>query len=486
MRLAEPGALTVDVEGFLLIFNARTRRAVPLEPETYTSFSFNQIGMRIIKIGLFGLGVVGSSVVSIIRKNQQLIQSRLGAGLEVTRAVVANPGKPREVSLEGITVSGDPATILDDPEIDIVVELIGGIDTAGEIVLQALERGKPVVTANKALLAERAREIFGKVYEKDLPLGLEASVAGGIPVLRSLKEGLSGDRIIEISGIVNGTCNYILSKMTAEGASFDAVLAEAQELGYAEADPAFDVEGFDAAHKLAILVNLAYGAMVNFADIHVEGITSITPMDIEYAGMLGFTVKLLAIGKLHDDKEGAQVEARVHPTLVANDHLLAAVNGVFNAVFLTGDNAGATMSYGRGAGGAPTGSAVVSDIIDIARGLKAGIRANIPALSVIPEKLRELGIMEIERIRSEYYLRFQVFDKVGVLAQITRVMGDNNISIQSMIQPALSEHPDEPVQVILVTHQASEADVQKSLAEIANFEFIAGETQLIRIERFSS
>ena len=437
--------------------------------------------MQIIKIGLFGLGVVGTNVVSIIRKNQQLIQSRLGAGLEITRAVVANPGKSRGISLEGITVSGDPATILDDPEIDIVVELIGGIDIAGEIVLQALERGKPVVTANKALLAERAREIFTKVYEKDLPIGLEASVAGGIPVLRSLKEGLSGDHILEISGIVNGTCNYILSKMTAEGASFDAVLAEAQSLGYAEADPAFDVEGFDAAHKLAILVNLAYGTMVNFKDIHVEGITAITPMDIEYAGLLGFTVKLLAIGKIH----GEVVEARVHPALVANDHLLASVNGVFNAVFLTGDNADATMSYGRGAGGAPTGSAVVSDIIDIARNLIAGIRNKIPALSVIKEKLRDLAVMEMERIHSEYYLRFQVFDRVGVLAQITRVMGDNNISIQSMIQPALSDHPNNPVQVILITHQAREADIQKSLGEIAHFDFIAGETQLIRIERFS-
>ena len=440
-----------------------------------------RIGMQFIKIGIFGLGVVGASVVSIIRKNQDLIQSRLGAGLEVTRAVVANPGKPRDISLEGISLSTDPATILDDPEIDIVVELIGGVDLAGEIVLQALERDKPVVTANKALLAERAREIFTKVYEKDLPLGLEASVAGGIPVLRSLKEGLSADRIIEISGIVNGTCNYILSKMTAEGASFDDVLAEAQSLGYAEADPAFDVEGFDAAHKLAILVNLAYGTMVNFKDIYVEGITGITPMDIEYAGLLGFTVKLLAIGKIH----GEVVEARVHPALVPNDHLLASVNGVFNAVFLTGDNADATMSYGRGAGGLPTGSAVVSDIIDIARNLRAGIRNKIPALSVIQERLRDLEIMKMDRIRSEYYLRFQVFDRVGVLAQITRVMGDNNISIQSMIQPALSDHPDDPVQVILITHRAREADVQKSLAEIAHFDFIAGETQLIRIERFT-
>ena len=437
--------------------------------------------MRTIKIGIFGLGVVGSAVVSILRQNQLLIQSRLGAVLEVSRAVVAHPDKPRDISLEGISVSGDPATILEDPEIDIVVELMGGVELAGDIVLQALERDKPVVTANKALLAERAREIFTKVYEKDLFIGMEASVAGGIPVLRSLKEGLSGDRIIEISGIVNGTCNYIVSKMSAEHTPFDEVLAEAQRLGYAEADPTFDVEGFDAAHKLAILVNLAYGTMVEFKDIYVEGISGVTPMDIEFARQLGFTIKLLAIGKMHDD----EVEARVHPTLVENGHLLAAVNGVFNAVFLTGDNVDATMSYGRGAGGLPTGSAVVSDIIDIARNLNVGIRSKIPALSVIGEFLRELPVMKIERIQSEYYLRFQVLDRVGVLAQITRVMGENNISIQSMMQPARPAHPDDPVQVILITHLAREADILKSLDQIAPLDFIAGETKLIRIERFA-
>lgn len=437
--------------------------------------------MKTVNIGLFGLGVVGSSVVSILRINQDLIRTRLGLGLRVTRAVVANPDKPRDIPLDGISVSDDPETILNDPDIDIVVELIGGVQQAGDIVLRALEAGKPVVTANKALLAERAGEIFGKVYELGLTLGMEASVAGGIPVLRSLKEGLSGDRILEICGIVNGTCNYILSKMTAEGASYGDVLAEAQRLGYAEADPTFDVEGFDAAHKLAVLVNLAYGTMVDFKDIYVEGISRLTPMDIEFAGRLGFVIKLLAIGKMNN----GQVEARVHSALVAQHHLLAAVNGVYNAVFLTGDNVDATMSYGRGAGGEPTGSAVVSDIIDIARNLKAGIKNKIPPLSVMREELRVLQVMPMDQIQSEYYLRFQVLDRVGVLARMTRVMGDNNISIQSMIQPALSDHPDQPVQVILITHRAREADVVKSLQEISPMDFIAGETQLIRIERFT-
>ena len=434
-----------------------------------------------IQVGVFGLGVVGSAVVSILRKNQALIRARLGTGLHVKRAVVAHPEKKRSVELDGIAVSDDPASILEDKDIDIVVELIGGTTTARQVVLGALDAGKAVVTANKALLAECAQEVFGKVYEKGLPIGMEASVAGGIPILRSLKEGLSSERIVEISGIVNGTCNYILTRMTAEGAPFDQVLAEAQRLGYAEAEPSFDVDGIDAAHKLAVLVNLAYGTMVPYKDIYVEGIRAITPMDIAYAQQLGFSIKLLAIGKLNN----GEVEARVHPTLVEHEHLLSSVNGVFNAVFITGDNVDATMSYGRGAGGAPTGSAVVSDIIDIARNLRVGIRSKIPALSVMQGELRTLPVMKIDRLRSEYYLRFQVLDRTGVLAAITRVMGENDISIKSMLQPARSRHPDDPVQVILITHHATEANVRKSLREIAPMNFIAGETQLIRIERFA-
>lgn len=437
-------------------------------------------GKDTINIGLFGLGVVGSGVVNILRNNQDLIRSRLGCDLVVTRAVVANPSKSRDCDLSGIEISDDPETILGDESIDIVVELIGGVDTALDVVLRALDVGKPVVTANKALLAEKAKPVFSKVYETGLSIGMEASVAGGIPVLRSLKEGLSGDRILEISGIVNGTCNYILTKMTNEGASFDDVLAEAQQLGYAEADPTFDVGGFDAAHKLAVLVNLAYGTMVPFEDIHVEGIEKVTAMDIEIASMLGYTIKLLAIGKLNDGK----VEARVHATLVEQDHLLAAVNGVFNAVFLTGDNVDATMSYGRGAGGAPTGSAVVSDIIDIARNITVGISSKIPALSVMAESLREMDILPMEEVRSEYYLRFQVVDRSGVLAAITKVFGEFDISIQSMLQPARATHPDLPVQVIIITHQARESDIKRGLAAIAPLDFIMGETQLIRIERF--
>lgn len=441
--------------------------------------------MRTIKIGLFGLGVVGGGVVTILHRNRDLIRERLGADLRVVKAVTAHPKKPRDLPLEGIAVSGDPAAILGDASIDIVVELMGGTGLAKTVVLDVLGRGKAVVTANKALLAEHAQEIFTLAYAKHGLLGMEAAVAGGIPVIRSLREGLASDRILEICGIVNGTCNYILTKMSQEGAPFDQVLAEAQKLGYAEADPTFDVEGNDAAHKLAVLVNLAYGTTIRYADVYREGIRKVTPQDIAYARLLGFTLKLLAIAK----PANGMVEARVHPTLVENTHLLAAVNGVYNAVFLTGDNVDATLHYGRGAGALPTGGAVVSDLIDIARTLLAGdgtgtSRARVPPLGVLQEHVRELKVRPMRDIQSEYYLRFQVFDRVGVLAKITAVMGDHNISIKSMLQPEQALHPEDPVQVILTTHRAREADVDASLTEIEQLDFIQGPTQRIRIERF--
>jgi len=436
--------------------------------------------MRTIKLGMFGLGVVGCGVLEILQRNRQLIQSRLGADLQVTHAVTANPDKPRAVSLEGISISSDPETILSNPDIDIVLELIGGTDLAKTIMLRALDAGKPVVTANKALIAEHAKEIFAKVHEKEMVIGIEASVAGGIPVLRSMKEGLSGDNITEIVGIVNGTSNYILSAMSTHGAAFTDVLAEAQKLGYAEADPTFDIEGHDAAHKLAILVDLAYGTTIDYEAVYKEGITQITPMDIEFAHQMGYCIKLLAIGKLIEGK----IEARVHPTLISKDHLLASVDGVFNAVFITGDNVDATMSYGRGAGALPTGSAVVSDVIDIARNLLVGINQKIPPLSVIPEHVTELEVLPLDEVESEYYLRFQVLDRSGVLARMTAVMGEYDISIQSMFQPAQADQSDNPVQVILITHTAKEKHIQASLKKIEAFDFIMGRTQLIRIENF--
>ncbi len=458
--------------------------------------------MRTIQVGMFGLGVVGGGALTILHRNRELIRARLGAELRVVKAVTAHPSKKRDLPLDGIAVSADPATILNDPAIDIVVELMGGTGLARSVVLEAMELGKAVVTANKALLAEHAKEIFTQAYAKAVPLGMEAAVAGGIPVIRSLREGLASDHILEICGIVNGTCNYILTKMSQEGAPFDRVLAEAQKLGYAEADPTFDVDGHDAAHKLAVLVNLAYGTTIAFQDVYREGIRKVTPLDIVYAQQLGFTLKLLAIAKPNGpgstrDAAGAagggQVEARVHPTLVENTHLLAAVNGVYNAVFLTGDNVDATLHYGRGAGALPTGAAVVSDLMDISRTLLAGgagsprpgsAQCRVPPLGVQREYLRDLQVRPMRDIQSEYYLRFQVLDRVGVLARITTVMGHHNISIKSMLQPDQALHPDDPVQVILTTHRAREADVDASLTEIEKLEFIQGPTQRIRIERF--
>jgi homoserine dehydrogenase len=357
---------------------------------------------------------------------------------------------------------------------------MGGTGLAKTVLLEAMRRGKAVVTANKALLAEHAQEVFMVAYATQAALGMEAAVAGGIPVIRSLREGLASDRILEICGIVNGTCNYILTKMSQEGAPFDRVLAEAQKLGYAEADPTFDIDGHDAGHKLAVLVNLAYGTTIRFADVYREGIRKVTPPDIAYARQLGFTLKLLAIAKPHND----QVEARVHPTLVDNGHLLAAVNGVYNAVFLTGDNVDATLHYGRGAGALPTGGAVVSDLIDLSRGILAGHKCRVPPLGVQQSHVRALTVRPMRDIQSEYYLRFPVLDRVGVLAKITTIMGAHNISIKSMIQPDQALHPSDPVQVILTTHRAREADVDASLGEIQKLDFIQGPAQRIRIERF--
>ena len=480
--------------------------------------------MRTIRIGLFGLGVVGGGMLTILHRNRDLIRSRLGADLRVVTAVTAHPAQQRDLPLDGVTVSGDPAAILDDPSIEIVVELMGGTGLARTVVLDAMARGKAVVTANKALLAEHAHEIFTRAYETGAALGMEAAVAGGIPVIRSLREGLASDRILEICGIVNGTCNYILTKMSQEQAPFERVLAEAQKLGYAEADPTFDVDGHDAAHKLAVLVNLAYGTTIRFEDVYREGIRKVTPEDIAYARQLGFTLKLLAIAKPSGTAKpngtakpsgpakpsipvkpasavkssgaakpndpgapAAQVEARVHPTLVENTHLLAAVSGVYNAVFLTGDNVDATLHYGRGAGALPTGSAVVSDLIDIARSLPPGggkSAARVPPLGVQREHVRELQVRPMRDIQSEYYLRFPVLDRVGVLAKITTIMGGHNISIKSMLQPDQALHPADPVQVILTTHRAREADIDQSLAEIGKLDFIQGPAQRIRIERF--
>ncbi|MDT8445328.1 MAG: homoserine dehydrogenase [bacterium] len=434
--------------------------------------------MRQIKIGLFGLGTVGQSVVEQITTNQTLIQARTGCELKVVKAVVNNPAKPRQVDLSGVEISGDPAFILEDPTIDLVIELMGGCDLAKEVLLKSFAAGKPVVTANKALLAEHGAEVFGAAYQAQASLGFEAAVAGGIPVIRVLKEGLAGDQVTEVSGIINGTANYILTSMTNKGESFMAALRKAQDKGYAEADPTFDVEGIDTAHKLLILMNLSFGGLFDFKQLYTEGITGIEPVDIEIAAEFGYVIKLL--GKAID--RGGRYEGRVHPTLVPEGDMLANVEGPFNAVSLQGNFSGPVVAYGRGAGGHPTASAVLADVVAIVRQLGVD-GVPVPPLSMLPAQLEQKEIMPIGEVESEYYLRFSVEDRVGVMSEITRVLGEHDISIASMIQKTRAEEDGEAVPVVIFTHLALEMDVVNALLKIDQMPFIAQKTRLIRVDQ---
>ncbi len=382
--------------------------------------------------------------------------------------------RDRGIKLTGVQLTTKAQEIFIDPEIDVVVELIGGYKPAKDFILEAIKNKKHVVTANKALLAVHGEEIYAAAEQAGVTVGFEASVAGGIPILAAVKNGLAANNIKSIYGIVNGTCNYILTLMTNEGRKFDEVLKEAQAKGYAEADPTFDIEGIDSAHKLAVLAMLAYGTPVKFDDIHTEGISKITPLDIDFAKDLGYKIKLLAITKMVD----GEIEARVHPTMLPEEYPIASVDGVFNALSIVGDAVGSTMFYGRGAGDMPTGSAVVSDIIDIGRDILAGCTDRTPVVAFRERRL--LKIRKMEDITSCYYLRFSAIDKPGVLSRITGVLGKNNISISSMIQKG--RKVDEAVPIVMMTHDAIERDVRKALDEINKMDCVAGATIVIRVE----
>lgn len=431
-----------------------------------------------VKIGLFGLGTVGKGVVEMLSENSELIRQRTGMDVRVVKAVTANPDKDRGIDLSQIQVSKNPADILDDPEIDIVLELIGGTTVAKDLVVEALNKGKSVVTANKALLAECTTEVFKAAYASTGSFGFEASVAGGIPVIRDIQAGFSGEKIEAISGIINGTANYILTSMIEEKAQFADALKVAQEKGYAEADPTFDIEGVDTAHKLIVLMDLAFHGVFDFNQLYVEGITKIEPVDIEIAQQFGYTVKLL--GKAVNSERG--FEGRVHPTLVRKDSILASVNGAFNAVQVQGNFVGPTLSYGAGAGSHPTASAVVGDVVTICRSLKSGEQVPVPPLSCVAEDLEPKTILPIEEIESEYYLRFTVLDQVGVMAEITKVLGEHGISIRSMIQGGEAHAPDVPVHVVIFTYNAQEKNIQNALKEIDEQSFVAQPTKLIRVD----
>ena len=431
-----------------------------------------------IKIALCGIGTVGKGVLELFDKNMALIRQRIGKDIQIVKALEKDPEKIKSSGLTSDQVSDSLDFVLEDPEIDIVIELIGGDTIAKEIILRALDNGKSVVTANKALLAEHSDVIFPATYAAKGFFGFEASVAGGIPVLRNLREGFTGDEISEVSGIINGTANYILSSMTENNDDFETALAEAQKLGYAEADPTFDIEGNDTAHKVCILLNLAYNGLFDFKQIHIEGITKIEPIDIEIAREMGYTIKLL--GKAISSEKG--YDGRVHPSLIKNNNLLASVKGPFNALLIKGNFLGPTISYGAGAGSHPTASAVVGDIIEIGRLLANDRKHQTFPLSCTNETLVKKELISINEIETEYYLRLTVQDKAGVLAKVTKIMGDNNISIRSMIQKSENNGSAESVPVVFFTHKAKERDVQRSIKQIDQLSFIEQPTRLIRID----
>jgi len=422
---------------------------------------------------MIGLGTVGNGVLRILRDNAQPIRSRLGVPIEITKIAVRDLKRDRGLRLASGVLTDNPTEIIEDPNIDIVVELIGGYQPAKELILASIGRGKHVVTANKALLAVHGEEIHEAARRASVTIGFEGSVGGGIPVIKALKEALAANRILSIYGIINGTSNYILSKMTDEERSFADVLAEAQRAGYAEADPTFDVGGIDTAHKLAILVNLAFGAHVRLDNIFTEGITSISPLDIDFGKELGYKLKLLAIAKWHD----GQVEARVHSTMIPDEYPIAKVSGVYNAIQIVGDACGDIMLYGRGAGSMPTGSAVVADIMDISRHILMEPSRN---LNTNPAGASAVKLVPMDSVTSIYYFRFMALDQPGVLAQISGILGRQQISIAQMIQRGRKQGGSVPL--VIMTHTALERDIQKALVEIKALACITEEPVLIRVE----
>lgn len=427
-----------------------------------------------VNVGIIGFGTVGTGTARILIENADIIRRRLGVPVVLKKISDLDIKRDRGIKLGEVKLTTDAKDVIGDPDIDVVVELIGGYKPAKEFILEAIRNKKHVVTANKALLAVHGEEIYEAAEKSRVTVGYEASVAGGIPILAAVRNGLAANNIKSIHGIVNGTCNYILTLMTNAGRKFDEVLREAQAKGYAEADPTFDIEGIDSAHKLAVLTMLVYGTPVKFTDIYTEGISKITPLDIDFARDLGYKIKLLAITKMAN----GEIEARVHPTMLPEEYPLATVDGVFNALSVVGDAVGSTMFYGRGAGDMPTGSAVVSDIIDIGRDVLAGCSDRSPVTAFRDRS--PLKIRKMEDITSCYYLRFSALDQPGVLSRITGVLGKNNISISSMIQKG--RKVDEAVPVVMMTHDAVERDVRKALAEINGMDCVSGATVVIRVE----
>ncbi len=434
--------------------------------------------MEAVKVGLLGLGTVGGGTATVLARNAEDITRRTGKKIQVTLAADKDASKAKEYAALGIKVIDDAFAVVNDPEIDIVVELIGGYTIAKELVLAAVNNGKHVVTANKALIALHGNEIFAAASENNVTVAYEASVAGGIPVIKAVREGLSANKVEKVAGIINGTGNFILTEMRDKGSAFADVLKEAQELGYAEADPTFDVEGIDAAHKLTILASISFGIPLQFEKVYTQGISTVQIEDVNYAEELGYSIKHLGIAK----KTDSGIELRVHPTLLSKKELLANVNGVMNAVMVEGDAVGPTMYYGAGAGSEPTASAVVADVVDIARTLTIkDVSAKVPALAFDINTLELTAIKTIDEVETAYYLRVQADDKPGVMANVTKILGEHGISIEAMIQkePAVGENN---ASIIMLTTNTIEKNMLDAIAAIEGLDTISGKIVMLRVE----
>jgi len=434
--------------------------------------------MKPIKVGLLGLGTVGGGTLTVLRRNQQEITRRAGREIQVVMAAVRDLKKAGKHNGDGLKLTTDVFEVVDNPDIDIVVELIGGLSPAKELVMKAIGNGKHVVTANKHLLAKHGNEIFAAAQAKGVMVAFEAAVAGGIPIIKAIREGLTANRIDWVAGIINGTTNFILSEMREKGSGFDTVLAEAQRLGYAEADPTFDVEGIDAAHKLTILSAIAFGIPVQFEKAYTEGITKLTGEDVKYAEQLGYRIKLLGITRRRPNG----IELRVHPTLIPEKRLIANVNGAMNAVLVMGDAVGPTLYYGAGAGAEPTASAVVADLVDVTRLATADPHHRVPHLAFQPDSLHaDLPILPMDEVETAYYLRMRVADQTGVLADITRILADSDISIDALMQRE-PEEGESSTDLILLTHETLEKRMNAAIARIEGLASVQGKVTRIRLE----
>ena len=433
--------------------------------------------MKPINIGILGLGTVGGGTATVLQRNAEEIERRAGRAINLLVASVRDLNKPRDIEHSKVELTLDSASIVNNPEVDIVVELIGGTDLARQLVMQAIENGKHVVTANKALIALHGNEIFAAAQSQGVTVAFEAAVAGGIPIIKAIREGLSGNQIEWLAGIINGTGNFILSEMRDKGRDFASVLKEAQALGYAEADPTFDVEGIDAAHKLTILASIAFGVPLQFDKVFTEGIANIQGIDVEYASELGYRIKHLGIAR----RNAQGLEMRVHPTLIPHRRLLANVDGVMNAVLIQADAVGPTLYYGPGAGAEPTASAVVADLVDVVRALTSDPENRVPHLAFQPAAITNIPILAMPQVETAFYLRMQVLDQTGVLADITRIFSDHNISIEAVVQKD-RKHDQDSVPLIILTHRVLESNMMIALEKIEALKTISERVVSIRLE----